>query len=270
MLRDFHTHTCFSDGVNTPEEMVLSAIEKGLELYGISDHGYAPHDSDVCIKEGDVDKYIAEMQRLKAAYEGRIKLFCGIEQDIYMGTPDRDYDYVIGSVHYVKPEDSDFQVVDNTFELVEPLVKDYYCGDYIAYAEAYFREVGTVYERTGCDIIGHFDLLTKFNEKHPVIDLHNTRYVAAWQNAVDKLLKAEIPFEINTGAISKGHRTSPYPQLEIAQYITEKGGRLIMSSDSHKAETITYEFDKWRSFYTSRNVNIVDFDPSVLERNRGK
>ena len=44
MLANFHTHTVFSDGKNTPEEVVLGALEKGFRGIGFSDHGYTPYD----------------------------------------------------------------------------------------------------------------------------------------------------------------------------------------------------------------------------------
>ena len=98
---------------------------------------------------------------------------------------------------------------------------------------------------TRCDIIGHFDLITKFIEQDPQFDVHHPRYVKAWQGAADTLLKTGRPFEINTGAISRGYRTSPYPAGEIRDYIRAHGGKLILSSDSHQKETIAFRFEDY-------------------------
>ena len=68
------------------------------------------------------------------------------------------------------------------------------------------------------------------------------RYVKAWQDAADVLLKTGKPFEINTGAISRGYRTEAYPSKEIRDYIRAHGGKLILSSDSHQKDTIAYRF----------------------------
>jgi len=97
-------------------------------------------------------------------------------------------------------------------------------------------------EVTKCDIIGHFDLMTKFIEVDPSMDLHHPRYVKAWQQAADALLKTGKPFEVNMGAISRGYRTSPYPSAEIRQYIREHGGKMLLSSDAHQKENIAYRF----------------------------
>ena len=156
-------------------------------------------------------------------------------------------------------------------------------------AELYFNTVGGIVDATDCDIIGHFDLITKFTEgwgfgpdgnvisrtrcgaAELVSDLFDTsdeRYVSAWKKAVDRIfedcaerykngyrnrleelgvLKAgdKPVFEINTGAISKGYRTVPYPAADQIDYIKSKGGILILSSDSHAAGTICYGFEEY-------------------------
>ena len=56
-------------------------------------------------------------------------------------------------------------------------------------------------------------------------------------------------FEINTGAIARGWRTQPYPRREMIGYILGHGGRLILSSDSHSAETLCFDFPKYQRLY---------------------
>ena len=82
-LCDYHTHTTYSDGKDTPEEMVLSAIEKGLNEMGFSDHSYTFFDESYCIKKDRIAEYKSEIARLKAKYSDKIKILCGIEQDFY-------------------------------------------------------------------------------------------------------------------------------------------------------------------------------------------
>ena len=235
--QDLHTHTVYSDGKNTPEEMVLSAIEKGLQTFGISDHSYMSFDDSYCLKKETVEEYIKEIERLKTKYSDKLKILCGIEQDLYSGMPEYGFDYVIGSVHYIKSGD-EYVAVDNTAEELKDAADKYFAGDFYSLIEEYYHLVGMVAEKTGADIIGHFDLITKFQEKEPLFDEKNERYVKAWQAAADKLIKADIPFEINYGAISRGYRTTPYPSKEIQAYILEQGGRFILSSDSHHKDTI--------------------------------
>lgn len=244
---DLHMHTTFCDGKNSPEEMIISGIKKGLKTIGISGHCNTGFDETYCMTAPVMKTYFEELQRLKKAYEGKIKVLCGIEQDYFAGKPKLNFDYVIGSVHYIH-KNGCYLSVDHNESITINDVKEHYDGDYYAYAEDYYKLVSDVLNNTGADIIGHFDLVTKFNEGYKLFDETNPRYVSAWKAAVDKLLPYGKPFEVNTGAISRGYRTSPYPSLPILEYIKEKGGKVILSSDSHSAENICFQFDKWEKY----------------------
>ena len=238
---DLHMHTIWSDGTNTAEEMVQEAIRKGLETVGISDHS----SGDPCgmTLEQSVD-YRAEIAALKEKYAGQIRVLCGLERD-YFTDDFADYDYTIGSVHWLAMPDGHHVPVDYMAEKLREGADKYFGGDFYALAEAYYAMMARVVEVTKCDIIGHFDLITKFIEQDPAFDTNHPRYVKAWQQAADELLKTGKPFEVNTGAISRGYRTTPYPAKEIRDYIREHGGKLIMSSDAHAKENIAFRFDEW-------------------------
>ena len=240
---DLHMHTTWSDGENTPEEMIEEAIRLGLETVGISDHS----SGDPCgmTLEQSVE-YRAEMTRLKEKYAGKIRVLCGLERD-YFTDDFADYDYTIGSVHWLRMPDGHRISIDWTPEKLREGAEKYFGGDFYALAEAYYATVANVVEVTKCDIIGHFDLVTKFIEVDPAIDTKNPRYIKAWQQAADALLKTGKPFEVNTGAISRGYRTEPYPAKDIRDYIRAHGGKLIMSSDAHAKENITYGFAEWEN-----------------------
>ena len=237
MMRDLHTHTVFSDGNNTTEEMVISAIEKGLKVIGISDHSYTEFDTSYCMKKEDVEKYVCEIRNLKTKYNSQIEVLCGVEQDFFSGVPKYDFDYVIGSVHYIKLED-EYISVDSSAQELKTAADKFFDGDIYPLIQEYYRLVGLLSEKTGADIIGHFDLISKFQEKEPLFDENDERYIKAWQSAVDKLIEADVCFEINYGAISRGYRTTPYPSEDIKEYILKKGGRFILSSDSHHTDTV--------------------------------
>ena len=246
ITKDLHMHTCYCDGTGTPEDMILSAVEKGLDTVGISGHSYTFFDTSYCMQKEAVPRYIAELRYLRAKYFDKIHVLCGVEQDYYSDYPTDDFDYVIGSVHYVKVE-GEYIPVDESIEILRAAVQKYFGGDVYALCERYFETVADVVNKTDCDMIGHFDLISKFIERESLFDTQHPRYAAAWKAAVDKLVSYGVPFEINTGAIFRGYRTSPYPNEEIIAYIKEKGGRLILSSDAHSAEAISYRFDEYEA-----------------------
>jgi len=182
---------------------------------------------------------------LKEKYQGRMTVLCGLEKDYYSAVDESIFDYVIGSVHYVKCGDI-YASVDLSPEETENVVKTFFDGDPYAYAKAYFSLEADLFRHVKADIIGHIDLLTKFHEKTPLLDTQDKRYVTAWQEAVEALIPYGKPFEINSGAISRGWRTTPYPAPDILRFIKERGGHIILSSDSHAKTTLRYCFEQSR------------------------
>ena len=256
MIRsDFHTHTSFCDGTASPEEMVLAAIEKGLTAIGFSGHAYASFDKEWCMSLENTDAYFTEIDRLKNKYKGKIEIYYGLEWDYYSDGPKDRAEYLIGSAHYIE-HDGIKKTVDESPESFVKMIDNLYGGDVYACTEEYYRNVSHVLRKTGADIIGHFDLITKFNEKDRLFDTKNPRYVDAWQNAVDSLLPYKKPFEINTGAISRGYRTTPYPAEPIINYIGERGGSFILSSDSHQTKNLLYGFDEWERYINKKGYRL--------------
>ncbi len=247
ITQDFHIHTSYCDGKNTPDEIIQRAIELNMKKIGLVCHSYTYFDESYCIKRDDVAAFISEVRSASQKYSEKIEVLCGVEQDYYSDEPIDNFDFVIGSVHYVRVG-SNFLDVDNTKEQFISQVKEHYNGDYVAFCEAYFKTISDVAEKTKCDIIGHFDLITKFNEANLLFDTNDKRYEQAAYAAVDNLLKYNIPFEINTGAISRGYRSEAYPENKYIEYILQKGGRVVLSSDSHSVGSLCCEFDKYEKF----------------------
>lgn len=240
---DFHVHTTFCDGESTAEEVVLSAMEKGFSVLGFSSHAPMPFETDWCMTEDGAVRYRAEIARLREKYSDRIRIYCGVEQDYFSQSSTEPYDFVIGSVHYVEKEGR-YLPIDESRALLLAAVEKHYGGDRLAFAEDYYALVGDVVRRTGADIIGHFDLITKFDAEGALFDTEDPRYVAAWRSAAAALLPSGVPFEINTGAMSRGYRAAPYPAEDILRYLSEHGGCAVLSSDSHRADTLGFCFDK--------------------------
>lgn len=240
---DLHTHTNYCDGKNTPEEMLLSAIEKGLTTYGFSEHGYTAFDLSYCLTPKKTELYKAEIKALKEKYKDKIEIRLGIELDAFSDHDTSDYDYVIGSCHYVT-KNGVYRTIDEKESELEAICNEWYGGDYYAFAEDYFKGVASLASKK-IDIVGHFDLITKFNEGGKHFDTSHPRYLVAAKSAIDALLPLGVPFEINTGAISRGYRTEPYPAKNLIDYIREKGGTLILSSDTHSKDNIAFQFDRW-------------------------
>ncbi len=248
MIQNLHTHTNFCDGKNTPEEMVQAAIGLGMDSLGFSGHAPCPVPTDDAgMRPEDVPAYRAEVLRLREQYAGRLEIFLGLEQDYFLFPNREPWDYIIGSVHYVEKEGRQLPV-DYLPEEFSRNVSQFYGGDCYAFAEDYFRQVGGVAEKTGCQIIGHFDLITKFNEGDQLFDTGHPRYINAALDALDRLAGQDVIFEINTGAMSRGCRTVPYPAPALLRAMRERGLPICITSDSHSASTLLHAFPRRRSW----------------------
>ena len=243
ILQDFHVHSVFSDGKHTPEEIIEAALKKGMTAIGFSDHSYTAFDESYCIAKNMQNAYQTEIRSLAETYKERIQVFCGIEQEFYSEpTAAGTYDYSIGSVHYLKLS-NEYIPVDESPAILLQAAEKYFAGDMYGLVEEYYKTVSQVIERTNADIIGHFDLITKFNRDFALFDETAPRYRKAAGDALQILLKTGRPFEINTGAISRGYQNRPYPAKEWMDAIKAGGGKLILSSDSHAKETLCYGFE---------------------------
>lgn len=238
---NYHTHTNYCDGKDSPEELLKAALEKGFFALGFSSHSFTEMDKSFAMSACDAKKYRAEIADLKEKYKGEIELYCGIEQDYFSDEPTDCYDYVIGSVHYVL-KNGEYVCVDNTAGIVKNAVNRLYGGDFDALAEVYFALVANIAEKTNADIIGHFDLVSKFSEKNGYGE--SPRFLAAAEKAVKSLIPYGLPFEINTGAMARGVRSVPYPSPEILKMIKKHGGEIMLSSDCHDKNYLDFAFDK--------------------------
>ena len=233
MKQNLHTHTVFCDGKDTPEELITRAIELGFESLGFSKHShmrpnyYAP-DPGV----DSLEEYCAEILSLKEKYKGRFEIFLGLEADmLYDGSLD-GFDYLIGSVHYLGLRGHRVPF-DRTAEHVKNLIKEFFGGDGLAFAKCYYEHLARLPEYGDYDIIGHFDLITKHADTVKFFDETSKEYYAAAFEAA-AALKGKIPFfEVNTGAISRGYRKTPYPDPLILRELKRLGFGAVITSDCH-------------------------------------
>ena len=79
---DFHTHTTYCDGKNTPAEMVKAAYDMGFTDFGISGHGdYSPAEPGFGMTDSILSSYMKELYELREQYRGKMNLYIGIETD---------------------------------------------------------------------------------------------------------------------------------------------------------------------------------------------
>ena len=244
MIANFHTHTVFCDGKNTPEEIVLSAIDKGFSAIGFSGHGYTHFDLRYCMK--DTCGYIAQINGLKEKYKKSIQIYLGVEEDAFCFVDRSKFDYIIGSSHYFCVN-NEYYPIDSNYDYFKKCLKvfDY---DIVRLAKTYYTSFCNYIKSRKPDIIGHFDLITKFDELDTSLFLENANYNKIAEKYVKEAAKSGSLFEVNTGAISRGLRTSVYPNENLLHILKKLDAKLILASDSHNIETLNFGFDDAKKY----------------------
>ena len=269
-FNNFHMHTTYCDGANTPKEMAEAACALGCREIGFSGHSWLDFDPMWTMEPDAAVHYRETVYGLKKDFAGQMKIFLGIEQDYCSDTDDLPlYDYVIGGVHCVF-KDGNYISVDCDAETQRRGVEEWYGGDAMAFVEDYYELVGNLYEKTRCDIVAHFDLVTKFIERDDLIDVSDPLYVKAQNDALSKLLETPAVLELNTGAISRGYRTSPYPAEPVLELLGKAQKPVILSSDSHAADTILFGFEEAMHLVEKYDLNLLTTMEEVLAVTRSR
>ena len=257
--QNLHAHGQFDDGKSTLEEMLLASKAAGLTSIGFSVHSPLPYGSVWACPQARLSEYIAQVRRLQDKYAGEIEVFLGIEWDVIAQDVDlAPFDYAIGSVHHLPlsmrmPEGCppalaarfavDYPSVDESGDATARCLAGHFGGDADAYAKAYFAEVQKVADQEKAKIVGHFDLLTKFDEERRFFSPPSAAYMKAALDAMEVLVRADKIFEVNTGAISRGYRSEPYPSRELLCALREMGGKVTISADTHHVSSVACAFD---------------------------
>jgi histidinol-phosphatase (PHP family) len=244
MIRcDYHCHTTYCDGNDTVDTMAQGALAAGICALGFSGHSTTYYDMSYCMQVDEVPHYVADVLEARKRYAGQMEIYLGVEDDFHGQRPTFKRDYTIGSVHCVYANGKHYPV-DYLEKFLREAVQEGFGGDFYRLTASYFQDVAQVLERTHCDVIGHFDLVAKLNERCHIFDETDRRYIHPAMEALEHLCKLGGVFEINTGAITRGYRTVPYPAEIFLRAIREFGGAITFSSDSHSADAIGAYFDQ--------------------------
>lgn len=226
-LIDYHTHTNFSSDSDAPmEDMILSAIDKGIDEMAVTDHV----DFDDRYDYTDYNVYIPYFNELKEKYADQIKLTLGVEVGLDNLVADKvnaftksfDFDFIIGSSHSVLTKDLYFDR------------KDFFDGKskeeaYNIYFDEMLKNINTCHDFC---VYGHMDFVSRYGTYRD----NSLRY-ADYKEAIDKVLAALIEkgkgIEINTSGFRYGIANT-YPDIEILKQYKKMGGEIVtVGSDAH-------------------------------------
>lgn len=248
MLTDYHVHLRPDERENTPDRFFTranaeryreTAAERGIEELGVAEHVYRfrqalevwEHPFWRTYAVDDLDDYCAFVRQ-----ETDLKL--GIEADFVPGREDRmanlldarDWDYIVGSIHFVGDESLD--------------TEEFSIWTQTASAERiwqrYFEMLAEAAQSGLFDILAHPDLVKVWGKDRPTPDGDLRRF---YYPAMEVIADCDVAIEVSTAGFRKPVNEI-YPAPAFLEMAIDAGKPLALSSDAHVPEQLGYEYDR--------------------------
>jgi len=244
---DLHNHTPLcKHATGSPKEFIKKAIEKGIKIYGFTDHAPMEFDYEYRMNFDEMEKYENTIKDLKDKYKDKIEILLGYEVDF---TPfvdkrvlERKVDYLIGSVHFL-----DNWGFDNP-----EFIKEWEKRDIDDVYKEYFSKIEDMANSKLFNIVGHFDLVKVFGHKPKA----NIKDLA--KNALKAIKKANMIVEINTAGLRKPIKEA-YPSDELLDVILNENIDITLSSDAHSPEQVGYKINETMKKLKKLGVNELTY-----------
>ena len=268
--QNLHTHSQYDDGKDSIDEIVQKAQERGFTILGFSGHGYYAKDDSSMTPE-KTKQYIQDVRQAQQQAPNGLKIYLGIEEDSMAPIENvEDFDYVIGSVHYLE-HNGKIYPIDYSQEQFDEMLKEGYQNDINALAKDYYLAIERQAQNPNIQIIGHLDLIAKYNENQTYYCFDDPKILSYAKVAIEQLVKAGKIFEMNSGAMARGYRNSPYPSIELLKLIYEANGKILINTDCHDKEYLDYgmqiclDLAKQIGFKTLEMFNGKNFESKNIE-----
>jgi len=251
---DYHMHTprCHH-AKGDVREYAQAAIKAGLTEIGMSDHSPMPeafHDAWRMDMQ-ELTNYQREVEAVRDEVSETLTVRVGLEADFRPGSESYvaglidsyDWDYVIGSVHYIG--DWDFDNPEKAGRWEHAGIEEVYC--------AYFRLVAQSAATGLFDIIGHPDLVKKFGHRPPA---GSPCVLAAGEAMLQAVKKAGCALEMSSAGLRKPVREI-YPAEPIVARAAELGIPFAFGSDAHSPEAVGHAVDACLALLESCGIHEV-------------
>ena len=248
MLTDYHVHLR-PDEPGTPAERYLTAdnaeryretaAERGIEELGVAEHVYRftaaldvwQHPLWVESAHDDIDRYcdfVRDQTDLKLGIEA--DFIPGREERMRSLLEQRDWDYVVGSIHFLAEGALDYDRYDvwNTARSADHVWR------------TYFTWLGELAASGMFDILAHPDLVKHWGKERPWPDKDLRFY---YDLAMEQIAESGIAIEVSTAGLRKPVGEI-YPDVAFLEMIVDAGNPIALSSDAHTPEQLGFEYDR--------------------------
>jgi histidinol-phosphatase (PHP family) len=248
MLTDYHLHLRPDDVEATAAEHFTqanaeryreAACERGISELGVSEHVYRfqqalavwQHPLWREFATDDLDAYCEFVRE-------RTDLRLGIEADFVPGAEDRtanlldehDFDYVVGSVHFLR---------DSSIDMDDYSVWDHGHSPEEIW-QRYFQMLAEAARSGLFDILAHPDLVKVWGPDRPRPEGDLRRY---YEPAVEAIAESEVAVEVSTAGLRKRAREL-YPAQAFLEMCLDAGAPVALSSDAHSPEDVGADYEE--------------------------
>jgi histidinol-phosphatase (PHP family) len=249
MLTDYHVHLRPDEPGTTAERFFTAANadryreaaqQRGIVELGVSEHVYrfeqalAVWDHELWRRSAadDLDAYCGFVRE-----ETDLRL--GIEADFVPGREDRmaqlldgrDWDYVVGSVHFLGDEaldHPDYDIWETNASRPDRVW------------ERYFEWLGEAARSGLFDVLAHPDLVKIWGGRRPRPEGDLRRF---YERAMDGIVESGIAVEVSTAGLRKPVGEL-YPATPFLEMLLDAGCPISLSSDAHLPEQVGFGYDQ--------------------------
>jgi histidinol-phosphatase (PHP family) len=236
-VADYHMHTPLCQHAEGwPVDYARVAVERGLAEIGFSDHNPMGGQFDNWrMNDADFPRYLEEVARARGEFSNDLDIRLGLECDFIPGGEkwveqlgDRaDFDYLIGSVHYLEPgwavDDPDPKWAAKWEGAVEEIWTRYWDLYRQCAASGLF------------DFLGHPDLVKKFGHR-PGGDLKRF-----YEPTIEVIAANGVAIELSTAGLRKPC-VEMYPAVEFLRLACQADIPIVISSDAHRPDEVGADF----------------------------
>jgi histidinol-phosphatase (PHP family) len=248
VLTDYHVHLRPDDVDQTPEQAFTAAnaeryrevaSERGITELGVAEHVYRftaaldvwQHPLWVEYSRDDIDDYCSFVRE-----ETDLRL--GIEADFIPGREERmrdlleqrDWDYVIGSIHFLGEGALDYEKYDVWNGGRSP--------DHVW--RTYFTWLGEAAATGMFDVLAHPDLVKHWGQQRPWPERDLRFY---YDIAMEQIAESGVAVEVSTAGLRKPVGEI-YPSSPLLEMLVDAGVPLALSSDAHTPDQLGYRYDE--------------------------
>lgn len=259
ILTNYHSHSRYCDGQGEIRDYAIAAIAQGMASIGFSGHSPVPFASDWNMTKDDYPAYLKDCYDVKKEFQNQIEIYTGLETDFIEGVQGScsfpEVDYTVGSVHYFKTPDGQYWSFDYTAEDFRQGLKQYFNNDIKKLVKTYYQNLRLMVQLSPPDIIGHLDLVKKFNKGDQFFNENESWYRDEVLASLDAITQTDCIVEVNYRGVLKKLTDDFFPARWILKACYERQIPLTISADAHKANELTALHSQ-----VARHLNAIGYD----------